>query len=227
MPYISTERVAEIRSELKKTFPEYTFRCYREHSSSVHVHIMSGPANLESTEKGGGYYSVNVYYIDEHYRNEPEKLELFQKIKAIVSRGNGTLVNDGDYGRVPNFYEHICVGDYQKPYQQVKAKEEAAQVVPGVCQGTGTGAKVRFNEDKGGIEIVFPAKPDQAVLDNLKANGFKWSKFNKCWWIKDSPRARAFVASFEAIPESDNDGAASMVEANENSLFDNWAAANL
>ena len=43
---------------------------------------------------------------------------------------------------------------------------------------------VSRNEEKGGIEIAFPGKPETAVIDDLKAHGFRWSPFNKVWWCK-------------------------------------------
>jgi hypothetical protein len=45
-----------------------------------------------------------------------------------------------------------------------------------------TGVEVRKNEEKGGIEISFPSKPAQSVIDELKGKGFRWSSFNSVWW---------------------------------------------
>jgi hypothetical protein len=45
---------------------------------------------------------------------------------------------------------------------------------------------VRRNEEKGGIEIVFPGKPDVETLEILKGRGWRWSKFSGLWWIKFS-----------------------------------------
>jgi hypothetical protein len=45
---------------------------------------------------------------------------------------------------------------------------------------------VRKNEEKGGIEIVFPGKPSEDTLNELKSRGWRWSKFAGLWWIKFS-----------------------------------------
>lgn len=38
------------------------------------------------------------------------------------------------------------------------------------------------NYDKNGIEIYFDNKPSVSIRDALKANGWRWSGFNKCWY---------------------------------------------
>jgi hypothetical protein len=50
-----------------------------------------------------------------------------------------------------------------------------------------TGAKIRFNEEKGGIEIIFAGKPAKEVLTDLKASGFRWSQNQGCWYAKRTP----------------------------------------
>ena len=50
--------------------------------------------------------------------------------------------------------------------------------------------KVVFNEDKNGIELHFNNKPDVDIRSKIKSIGFKWSRFNKVWYIKDSKEVR-------------------------------------
>src|ERR1035437_6309973 len=49
------------------------------------------------------------------------------------------------------------------------------------------------NEEKDGIEISFPSKPSTNVLESLKANGWRWSRFSSCWYTKRSDKARQFA----------------------------------
>lgn len=45
------------------------------------------------------------------------------------------------------------------------------------------GATVRPSRVREGFaEVVFPAKPAAAVLDELKAAGYRWSRFSCCWY---------------------------------------------
>ncbi|MBZ4494453.1 hypothetical protein M1I50_09670 [Clostridioides difficile] len=65
--------------------------------------------------------------------------------------------------------------------------------------------KVNFNEEKKGIELYFSNKPSEEVRSNLKTNGFKWSKFNKCWYIKDTEKARTYLKETGYIEELQED----------------------
>lgn len=51
-------------------------------------------------------------------------------------------------------------------------------------QELGVDVEVRPGTKPGYTEIVFSSKPDQETLDSLKAAGFRWSRFNGCWWGK-------------------------------------------
>lgn len=44
--------------------------------------------------------------------------------------------------------------------------------------------EIRHNTKMNGIEIVFPAKPDQGVIDMLKRQGFRWSSRGGLWYCK-------------------------------------------
>lgn len=44
--------------------------------------------------------------------------------------------------------------------------------------------KIAYNTDRHSIEIKFPAKPDAAVLEKVKAAGYKWAKTTKVWYQK-------------------------------------------
>lgn len=65
--------------------------------------------------------------------------------------------------------------------------------------------RVNFNEEKQGIELYFRNKPSEEVRCNLKTNGFKWSKFNKCWYIKDTEKARTYLKETGYIEELQED----------------------
>jgi hypothetical protein len=55
------------------------------------------------------------------------------------------------------------------------------------------GIEVRHNEQKNGIEIRFPGKPANEVLTSLKANGWRWSHFNKVWYNHYTPENLSFA----------------------------------
>lgn len=64
---------------------------------------------------------------------------------------------------------------------------------PGLSVTKVDGVTVTMNDDKNGVEIRFPEKPDQAILDKLKANGWRWSRFNNCWYHKQNDQNIEFA----------------------------------
>ena len=62
----------------------------------------------------------------------------------------------------------------------------------------GAGVTVSENPAKGGVEIRFDAKPDDATLDALKAAGWRWSRFSRCWYNRASEESRAFAERIAA-----------------------------
>ncbi|MFS0855175.1 hypothetical protein [Paenibacillus taichungensis] len=55
---------------------------------------------------------------------------------------------------------------------------------------------ITLNEEKNGIEIFFAQKPDSEVIEELKLNGFRWSRFNGGkWWAKQSAETIGYAES--------------------------------
>ncbi len=46
-----------------------------------------------------------------------------------------------------------------------------------------------YNKEKNGIELKFRSRPSEEILDTLKANRFRWSKFQKIWYARQTPQA--------------------------------------
>ncbi|MBI6005864.1 hypothetical protein H8J86_07850 [Clostridium perfringens] len=53
--------------------------------------------------------------------------------------------------------------------------------------------EVTYNEEKNGIEVKFNTKPAQEVINDLKANGFRWHSIKKIWYAKQTKERREFV----------------------------------
>lgn len=75
-----------------------------------------------------------------------------------------------------------------------------------------TGVAARLNPDKEGVEIRFPAKPDAAVLARLKTSGWRWSKFSKCWYARDTARARQLAEEITGAKLGEPEGHAPDVD---------------
>lgn len=53
---------------------------------------------------------------------------------------------------------------------------------------------MRLNAEKNGVELKFPGRPTSDVLDTLKSNGWRWSRFSKLWYNRDTETNRAFAS---------------------------------
>ena len=89
----------------------------------------------------------------------------------------------------------------------IKAKAEPQKPTPPDAP-KGEGVVVRHNEEKNGIEILFPSMPSEHIRDLCKAAGFRWSRFSKVWYNRMSDRAEAAAEQIVAEWEKENTKAA-------------------
>jgi hypothetical protein len=54
-------------------------------------------------------------------------------------------------------------------------------------------AELRENDQRGGLELVFSAKPSPEVRQQLKANGWRWSRRQGLWYTRRSEAQRRFA----------------------------------
>ncbi len=106
MPYISTERVSEIRKQLKATFPDVKFSVRRRHYSTVSISIMKSPYSWPENP-----LNLNPFYLERY-----EHSEFLQQVHDIANAGNRIVSEDGDYGSIPKFYLDIQIGKWDKPH---------------------------------------------------------------------------------------------------------------
>lgn len=71
--------------------------------------------------------------------------------------------------------------------EKIEEKQEIKETIEDI--------KIVLNEEKNGVEIHFSGKPSEDVRNNLKSNGFRWSKYNKCWYAKQNEDTLNFANS--------------------------------
>lgn len=113
MPFISTQKVAEIRAELKKKFPEFKMSVTCRHYIEMAVSLMRGPVDF-----GESYIQVNQYHIEDHFKGQAS--EILQAIYNIISKDCKEQSYSEDYGSIPSYYIHLTVGKWDKPYELIK-----------------------------------------------------------------------------------------------------------
>lgn len=115
MGYISAEEVKKIRNEIKKELPEFKFSVTLDDHSGVCVSLMEGPFDHQ------GHEQLNHYYYQEHFKDQPEFVAMWDKVMKIV-RGQKEVSYTGDsysdYGSQPNYYIYLHVGKWDKHYKK-------------------------------------------------------------------------------------------------------------
>lgn len=114
MPFISKEQVKEIREEIKRAFPQFKFSIVNNNYDCVNISIIEGNIPFHNVR---GYQQVNRFHIDTFYKDQPEWLEVLQKINNIASKNCKMVLEDSDYGSIPNYYIHINIGKWNIPYK--------------------------------------------------------------------------------------------------------------
>lgn len=112
--YVNNEKTKQVREDLKKEFPQFKFSVKKRHHSTVDVAILEGPMPL--TDKPNGYEVINVYWIEENYKNKPEIKDILLKMLKIINKGNfdeSDIMTD--YFHV-GFYVKFSIGEYDRPY---------------------------------------------------------------------------------------------------------------
>ena len=61
---------------------------------------------------------------------------------------------------------------------------------------------ITLNNEKNGIEIRFDNKPETEIINELKANGFRWSGKQKMWYAKQTAERITFVGKLGEISDS-------------------------
>lgn len=63
-------------------------------------------------------------------------------------------------------------------------------------------ARLKHNKELNGIEIHFASKPERQILEDLKFNHFRWSKYSKCWYKKISAHALRIALQYGELPST-------------------------
>ncbi|MFL1672497.1 hypothetical protein [Paenibacillus dendritiformis] len=162
-----------------------------------------------------GYYQIELLNNDRVvFRRLGKKGQVLSSLTDtynMITFGLETvkqLMNEG-YIIIVNKYE-TTKGKIKKQQKDQEKEQEAKTEIqtseiekeqergiinqdPAQMQNENTGATVMLNNEMNGIEISFDKKPEQAVLEQLKANGFRWSNRQKIWYAKQSPKRLKFI----------------------------------
>jgi hypothetical protein len=89
-----------------------------------------------------------------------------------------------------------AIGIYLLPIEENKTSENVeVDTVNTVSetQNETVNATYQLNDEKQGVEIYFNDKPSEEIRNQMKAVGYRWGKFKKCWYAKQSKETIALA----------------------------------
>lgn len=121
MAYLSKEKTAEIRENLKKAFPStdgWKFSIRNRNHSTIDVAILAAPVRFHEED----YKQLNPYYLNT-YMNA----DILKQIEAICMDGNFDNSDiSTDYFHV-GWYFSLSQGEWNKPFTLVEGKQTKKQ----------------------------------------------------------------------------------------------------
>ncbi|AJA41504.1 hypothetical protein AXJ14_gp185 [Geobacillus virus E3] len=189
----------QIRKELKEKFPfvKFSVRSSRySGGSSVHVSWTDFPTQ-ETVEKIVNKYKQvrydeytgeilsggNLFVIAQNKWSD----ELRNKIETEMKNNYSESYLSDPFGKMKAFNE-TAEKLYNEFLQTLEQPKETKQEQQANVKATYT-----INNELNGIEISFTSVPSEEVRNELKANGFRWSKYKKVWWAKQTPERLEFA----------------------------------
>ena len=214
---------ANILALLRHNFPGVKFSAKKRHYSSYTISWTNGPTLSEVAKITGKFedhatdftgdfrdpsptnftrvFGGFKYIFEERAKTEdisallPQLTELLNGYKSeypeqimhrIFSR---THIPANAYGfRIER--TNVTCGQIEDFYSLVFDVRE--DMTPAPVTGA-NGAEFRINEQKNGIEVIFSAKPTTEILDALKSQGFRWSRFAGLWYAINTPDRLTFA----------------------------------
>lgn len=214
-PSSHAQGAASLKADLEKNFPGIKFSVRSKSFSmgdSIGVSWTDGPTSEQVDLIAGAYQEGHFNGMEDIYeydhtrtfdRGSAKYVTTSRHISpALIMEAAKSLNYDiptGESGR-DGCLEGLDWEQSQQVYRQARKMpvlESKPYVKPQLVAAPHTEAvTITENTEKNGIEIKFKSKPEKEILDELKANGWRWSRFGGCWYTKNTPENMDFARTF-------------------------------
>lgn len=182
------EKAKQIRKELKEKFPftKFSVRCDR--GTSINVSWTNFPTKRAVEE------IVSKY----------EEIDRCEVTGEILSGGNLFVFTRQEWteemkkkivDEMHNNYGESYLNDRACWYRAFNETAEKLynEFLQSLEQHREVKATYTLNEELNGIEITFTGIPSEEIRNELKVQGFRWSKYKKVWYAKQTPDRLGFA----------------------------------
>lgn len=148
---------------------------------------------LKNTWSKGWYYDDVLHMLDQYNVTENVKKFVTDLIEQLKNESGFPIIDE--YEIIDNEQENSITDNKENPDNKNAIKENkkdhkeitvTADKENHEKKDKEINITYKLNEEKNGVEIYFSDKPDQKILESLKANGFRWSRYKKCWYAKQN-----------------------------------------
>jgi hypothetical protein len=168
--------------------------------------------NIIYTAKDANVTAELLQYIKDTIK-EIEETQSMSVIEEYIQQENVSNVKSEEVEMVGVTANTTKLSDNEKIENvEVKLNEtktESKEIEVSQNKENDINVTVSFNQEKNGIELLFTDKPSDEIRSQIKAHKFRWSKFQKIWYAKDTDENRKFLQEIGFL-NSENDRGNSM-----------------
>lgn len=129
--------------------------------------------------------------------NETKRLQVNENVLQFVESFVNELITESGFRHIDEYEDKETVLETasetpQQDESTITAIEEDHQQKTEKVENNIT-ITYKLNSEKNGVEIYFTDKPDEEIRNLMKSNGFRWAKYNKCWYAKQSEGTITFA----------------------------------
>jgi hypothetical protein len=190
------ETTKQIRKELKEKFPFTKFSVRCERSGSINVSWTDFPTEKAVEEVVSKYEQVqrcevtgeilsggNLFVFTRQEWTEEMKKKIIDEMHN--NYGESYLNDRACWYRAFNETAEKLYNEFLQTLEKPKKEKQPQQ----------TDVKVTYtlNDELNGIEISFTGVPSEEIRNELKSKGFRWSKYKKVWYAKQTAERLEFA----------------------------------
>ena len=184
-------------------------KCFRLQKSKTKKGIKYVPIKIESWEQ---LKKMKDLYIEDWDNSKYKLVEIkkgencsfksveyaiFKKALADgkIGKGKREKIIECDYFNRASHNAKFFTSSESVKMEWTKQNRELqlGTTIPKIIKNNSSEFEIIENSEQKGFEIKFKERPGKNILENLKKAGFRWSRFNACWWIKQSKIEKSMI----------------------------------